>query len=304
MQGVRIDIIQVLRGVAAVMVLFYHTRAAEQKYTGFSYLSGWTEYGMYGVDIFFFISGFIITWTTINHAPSLQNSGRFFIRRAIRIYPLYWLITTAVLFLYLVRPDMVNASATNEPHILRSYLLLPQHGTPLLAVGWTLVYEMYFYLVFALLLLTKRKALPFLLIIWAVFVCFLHFNGPYKSPLMEIASSLMCLEFIAGAALAYIPSIANRIQCHKILLLMGDASYAIYLSHVLVISLLGRIWYFVGNEQSAFHLVWLCLTIISAIIAGIIIHLYIEKPIAKAIKQLLGRKNINPVKHEIEPKAS
>lgn len=295
MQGAKIDIIQIMRGVAAVMVLFFHMQAVEQKYTIFSYLDEWTDYGMYGVDIFFFISGFIITWTTVNHAPGVRNSSRFFLRRAIRIYPLYWLITTAVLLLYIIRPDMVNSSASHEPDILRSYLLLPQHGTPLLAVGWTLVYEMYFYLIFAFLLLAKRKALPYLLIIWAVCVCTLHFNGPYTSPLMKIASSLMCLEFIAGALLAYAPFIISRKQCNKILLLVGDASYAIYLSHVLVISLLGRIWYFLDNEQDFFHLIWLGLTILTAIIAGIVIHLCIEKPIAKALKHFFGRKNINPV---------
>ena len=79
-------------------------------------------------------------------------------RRLKRIYPIYWVVSLLVLAVFLVRPEFVNSHSAHPPDVLASFLLLPQAGLPLLAVGWTLTYEMYFYILFGLALLCRAPA--------------------------------------------------------------------------------------------------------------------------------------------------
>ncbi len=156
--------IQHLRGVAAIMVVTFH---------GFSPAHGiatpnWTELaGASGVDLFFVISGFIIF---VSQAPSeieamagglavrIQQAAAFLWRRLLRIAPLYWLATVAMIALHLV--GRVDASLSLDPvHILKSLAFIPHFDPgapteiePVLIQGWTLSYEMFFYALFAIAL--------------------------------------------------------------------------------------------------------------------------------------------------------
>ncbi len=76
----------------------------------------------------------------------------FLWRRATRIYPTYWLISLPLLALAIVAPTFVNSSIQTPISLGRSFFLIPDTTPPLLAVGWTLVHELYFYLVFSIFL--------------------------------------------------------------------------------------------------------------------------------------------------------
>ncbi|PZP90666.1 MAG: hypothetical protein DI587_38015 [Variovorax paradoxus] len=87
-QGESFEGIQYLRALAAIMVVGHHATAF------FGGVSGWSNFGMTGVDIFFVISGFIMVHATYGLDPNgnrAQQAADFFVRRLIRVVPLYWL---------------------------------------------------------------------------------------------------------------------------------------------------------------------------------------------------------------------
>lgn len=117
-----------------------------------------------GVDVFFVISGFIIVYASqkLFDAP---GAGRVFLTRRLgRVVPLYWTATTLYLAVALVLPTLVGSEVLEPGFILASYLFIPMERPdglvqPLYSLGWTLNYEVYFYLLFALaLVLLKRKS--------------------------------------------------------------------------------------------------------------------------------------------------
>ena len=73
-------------------------------------------------------------------------------RRATRIYPTYWLLSPPLVALAIVAPSFINSSVQTPISLWRSFFLIPDTTVPLLAVGWTLVHELYFYLVFSIFL--------------------------------------------------------------------------------------------------------------------------------------------------------
>lgn len=113
--------IQALRAVAVVFVLFSHLFRVEGKYAAETILPNATLIGVSGVDIFFVISGFIMVYVTDGKRDGLLRAIEFLYRRAVRIYPIYWVYTSLVLVLYIVAPSMVNSGAPAD--ILASYAL-------------------------------------------------------------------------------------------------------------------------------------------------------------------------------------
>lgn len=141
--------IQYLRALAAAAVVFYHLNYQIQVAPGVNWA---TSALSTGVDLFFVISGFVMAWSSIGK----RLSARVFIeRRLIRIVPLYWLITALMLVLLLVAPSLLHNARLAWPHAIGSFLFFPVINPatglyePLAIPGWTLIYEMAFYLVFA-----------------------------------------------------------------------------------------------------------------------------------------------------------
>ena len=196
--------VQALRGLAAAAVTLSHLHVVEARHVPRPLLGNWAELGLWGVDLFFVISGFIMVYVTWSAPRTLANLGDYLVRRTGRIYPLYWAVSAALLLVWLWRPDMVFAS--NNPDILRSFLLIPQPQLPLLAVGWTLVYEMYFYIVFGGLLLLPRRALPFGLLAWAAVLClgWAIVRPPASDAFAHHIFNPIGLEFVAGALVGWI----------------------------------------------------------------------------------------------------
>jgi peptidoglycan/LPS O-acetylase OafA/YrhL len=147
---VKFKTIQAARAVAVNAVMLSHLLIVEQKDGhGFTFLPEWSHLGACGVDLFFVLSGFIMA--TVASRESWRD---FLLARATRIFPLYWFYSGVVLIVSLIAAGIVNGSFSHPPSVWRSFLLVPDTVDPLLAVGWTLTHEAYFYLVFAALLAT------------------------------------------------------------------------------------------------------------------------------------------------------
>lgn len=161
----RLEIVQVLRAAAAIFVVVSHA-SHELARMLVSADSGFNEKlfpGDFGVDLFFMISGFIMVYTNWDHFGLPGAMRTFLTRRLIRIIPLYWLMTTVMIAVVILVPDQVRTATDDAGQWLASYFFLPyaREGDgmirPVLGLGWSLQYEMAFYLVFAAALLMPRR---------------------------------------------------------------------------------------------------------------------------------------------------
>jgi exopolysaccharide production protein ExoZ len=152
-----LDAVQMLRGVAACLVVFYHARFA---ISGDRFLDAGDRLfvsGASGVDLFFLISGFIMVHATVRSRD--PSPGRFLIKRAARIWPPYVIATLISL------PLNHEFAWTGDDWlgVVRAFGFLPLaatgapfYGWTPLGVGWTLCYEAWFYVLFAVALLFGR----------------------------------------------------------------------------------------------------------------------------------------------------
>lgn len=199
----RFEHIQALRGVAALMVLAAHVKGAELDYGGEGALLPFALYmGVTGVDLFFLISGFVMTHVALEGARGPRASARFLFNRAARIYPVYWAVTLALMVLYAGKLVLFDeATPFNNP--VETFLLLPDDEFPLVPVGWTLVHEMYFYAVFALFVLARRVNIVVFLAAWAAIVAAANMAGVVATnPWTRVLFSPLTFEFIGGAVVA------------------------------------------------------------------------------------------------------
>lgn len=183
--------IQYLRGFAAFGVLLFH--AADRAGAAFGV-------GAAGVDVFFVISGFIMWVVTCRKTPS---PGDFLIRRVQRIVPLYWGLTLAVAVAAITIPGAFPAMRPTIGHIVQSLLFVPHLDetgliAPLIVPGWTLNYEMFFYLLFAATLLAPAKTRPWLLSLALLGLSALRPLGDTDNPLWATYTNPLLLEFGAG----------------------------------------------------------------------------------------------------------
>nr|WP_272210084.1 acyltransferase [Marinicella sp. W31]MDC2875947.1 acyltransferase [Marinicella sp. W31] len=140
--------IQILRAVAALSVVTGHT-INEIHQVGVPYPELPFNFGI-GVDIFFIVSGFVMVLTSGKLVTRPGASLEFMRRRIIRVVPLYWFYTTGMLLALLLFPTQLNHSTTTFQQVACSFLFLPcvsAYGNyqPVLSLGWTLNYEMFFY---------------------------------------------------------------------------------------------------------------------------------------------------------------
>ena len=158
----RFDTIQALRFVAALLVVITHATLYTHERLDDS-LAVW-HFGEVGVNVFFTISGFVMIVSTRALAGDRDGWKYFAMRRAIRIVPIYWLATTLNLLALLAIPGAVLHSKLEPSSVVLSYLFLPSTNSdgrvePLLGVGWTLTFEVFFYALFALALYLRRSPL-------------------------------------------------------------------------------------------------------------------------------------------------
>jgi exopolysaccharide production protein ExoZ len=336
----KIKNIQALRGIAALLVVLFHLLAIERKYgQGLRALPDFLILGASGVDFFLVISGVALVMTSRGRFQQADYFYSYIFNRLIRIFPLYWFYSSLALLVFLFNPQWVNAMQGHQVDLFASFLLLPQAKLPLLAVGWVLIHQLFFYLVFALLLPAPEKYFKALLLLWTALVIVISFSGvsgpSFSWPLVTYHP--LALEFIAGCFIGLLvlngqrpgagwalgtgvgfwivlslihprvvgPEIpvswtrvilfgvpsslivygATALEAQRGLILprifqqIGDASYSIYLSHVLVLSALGRCWavFFIPGPQENWPVFFFMLIVV--LLWGFISTRFLEQPL-------------------------
>ena len=153
--------IQLLRGAAAIAVALIHLEPEIRARAGL--VPGTRPFPFEaGVDVFFVISGFVMVYASGNLFARAGAARTFLARRLARIAPLYWLTTTVVLALLAIRPDLLGTTVATPGLVIASYLFIPiarPDGLvqPVYSLGWTLNYEMFFYVLFGLAIGWPRR---------------------------------------------------------------------------------------------------------------------------------------------------
>jgi len=202
--------IQILRFVAALMVLFAHLLRAtvDQKIPQMQAVTDRSgiEWGT-GIDVFFIVSGFIMYYLTSTHFGSKGYAGEFLKRRILRVVPLYWLFTILMLLSIWQFNAMVHHTDASLSTVVGSLLFYPVTRMdggikPILLLGWTLEYEMFFYACFTLALLFRKRVA--LIGLFAAFIALavLHRFVPMTATALRFWSDPIILEFLLGILLA------------------------------------------------------------------------------------------------------
>lgn len=344
--------VQILRAVAALMVLVHHV--AEESHALFtpgSYPARTVLVGVSSVDLFFVISGFIMLHTSYRQIGRPGATGRFVRRRLERIFPLYWVclaifaVAKAIGFYQSVAPTPYAVTA--------SLLLLPSHAL-FISPAWTLVFELYFYALFALWMQARRPhALLVGLPLSAIAIAALAHALP-PSGLRDYLSNPLAFDFLYGLGLAWLfrrghvprspwllgaigaigilasaalgpvtganaadlprtlrfllfgvpaalvvyaslalPHATGRVA--RTLSKLGDASYALYLTHGFVMTAYARLLLDERIVRSLPLPVWMSLAVAFSIALGVATHHLVERPLARAVKKLgkLGLSRVN-----------
>ncbi len=315
----RLHALQYLRAIAALAVVYSHTVIQVEGYQQFL-----AHAGSFGVDIFFVISGFIMIYIA---RPDTRPVA-FFIARIRRVVPLYWFFTFLMAGILLVMPSVFKATVFQWDTLLKSLAFIPHWSTayegyvwPIVAPGWSLIFEMYFYLVFAIsLLLAERYRILFIsVVITVVFIIATRLNTG-ESAVAQFFSESMVFEFILGMLLAFawkrglrlpsstawylllfgscllfldlpVPRIVEyglpslfivmaclyiRIKEYSWAVLLGDASYALYLSHIFTLGVLRKfVAPLLGEGQTAAYL-FVVISMVVCTIVSVYIHKWVD----------------------------
>lgn len=206
----KFNTIQVLRFIASAMVVVTHALFYSSERLGQETIS-WHQ-GTKGVDLFFVISGFVMYLSTVK-ASGGADGLRFFLNRLVRVIPLYWTATTLKVIASIVTASMVLHAKFDWSSVIKSYFFIPSINIdgeikPFLAVGWTLIYEMFFYLLiafFVVLRLNVIKSSGFLFLSFSILSVF--FSVPNSIFWFFINPILM--EFFWGMLVGWL--ILNKI---------------------------------------------------------------------------------------------
>jgi len=190
--------LQILRAVAAISVVYFHIGSGPYA----PIPTPIPTFGSFGVDIFFVISGFVMAMVVAKG----HSARSFAISRLTRIVPLYWILTTCLLLLAAVKPDLLSSTTANLLNYLKSLCFIPyfkENGslTPMLAVGWTLNYEMFFYLCVWISLIFVRRFYVQATISLIILCYFLASMATQNSVVSSFFGNTQIFEFLFGMLL-------------------------------------------------------------------------------------------------------
>lgn len=197
----KLHALQYLRAVAALAVVYSHISIQVDGYK--QYLA---DVGSFGVDIFFVISGFIMVYIS----KPTDKPMAFMINRVRRVVPLYWFFTFLMAGILLILPNVFKATVFQWDTLLLSLTFIPHWSVahdgfvwPIVAPGWSLIFEMYFYSVFALsLLLAQRFRLLFVIVVISTVFLLATLMNTGESAFYRFFAKSMVFEFILGMLLA------------------------------------------------------------------------------------------------------
>ena len=336
--------IQVLRAVAAMLVVLFHsqqaysTRVSEPAFIGESYLFA---FGAVGVHIFFVISGFIMVFTS--RFDGGFDAKAFLRRRLLRIYPIYWICAALYLFVHLLLGKSYELSLGE---IIGALMLLPDDAAAIIGPAWTLAYEMFFYICFGIAMMAGLNR--GLVLLSAVFLISIAAGVvfPIDNATWHLMTNSLLLEFIAGAVIGWflvrghlpergggwlvslsvilfglgivwgyesapsvliwgVPStllIAGAVMLEsgrampdwiKRIGHYGDSSYALYLIHILVVTVAIQIALHIPAANIVQPPVAAILIAAIALVIAELLHHRLEKPL---LKRLNPKRSLVPVR--------
>ena len=196
----KLNSVQGLRALAVVLVVYAHSTDAalnlfgKSLQTDFFYLENW---GAIGLDLFFVISGFIMTRV----APSYFGPGRwqdFLSKRAIRIFPLYWGLTVFSILTMLIGHQHISSLK-----VLKAVLFVPlfdgaKFVLPILHVGWSLSFEIYFYFLIGVLLFFNKRNFTGRLIFILGSLALIGSIQSFDNAMYKYITSPLLIEFMLG----------------------------------------------------------------------------------------------------------
>jgi peptidoglycan/LPS O-acetylase OafA/YrhL len=315
------------------------------------------NFGCIGVDLFFVISGFIITYVTNKYNGASQGI-HFLVKRFVRINPVYYIATGLslggyILYLQLNHIPVASSFLGIMNSLMDAILVVPTAGNidsfkPLLIVGWTLAFEWLFYILFFILICSNIKRKPLILpglilllivlgqlfkpddlrlkfitnpimleFILGVIICQLYVHSK-KIPVfvgvtclsIGIVTYLLLVRFGYGNVWYYLGTISGTSSLNKFLLwgipsgcivagcvfleknghlsrlfdnkwamLLGNASYSIYLVHYTIFGLLMLLYTKIGFLLPSDVMIWLQLILATAISLGF--YKWVEKPLLR-----------------------
>lgn len=181
------------------MIVFFHLGLPLSR-AGYS--GSWPLGLAHGVDLFFVISGFIVVVATQDSAVTPRL---FLLRRFLRIAPLYYALIVFMLLVFALRPGLLQSFVFEWPHVLASFAFWPTinpatgETAPVLIPGWTLQYEMFFYVLFALAMPAGRWSLALL---GAIFLALVAIGQAWTgSTAFSFFTAPMILQFLMGVGL-------------------------------------------------------------------------------------------------------
>ena len=200
--------VQGLRALAVVMVVAYHAIVTQPTTVAAPPLAYMAHLGEAGVDIFFVISGFIMLHGSFDRFEQPGHPMAFLRKRAIRIAPTYYVMTTFVVALLLFAPSLYSNLRFDLSNAVFSYLFIMSKNSAggvgtILGVGWTLCFEAFFYVCFAIALRFRRDRA--LMVLGGAFVLSLILTNTLAKGAIwaTVPSSPIILEFLFGCAIAY-----------------------------------------------------------------------------------------------------
>jgi exopolysaccharide production protein ExoZ len=343
----KLDLLEVCRGFAACAVVFHHIPLllAEPRYGGAGPLASAFFPGYHGVDFFFVLSGFIITYAHQEDIGKPRSLRRYAWRRFVRVIPIYWIVTSALVAIYLTFPHLGEPRQHDLLVIAKSYFLIPAPELPVLGVAWTLRFEALFYTLFVLLILNRRLGTA-LFVAWFVVIalgygkadfpvsfflsdvnvqflmgmvgCLVLKRLPPWRPFVLAGGGLglivllYILEAIyaptfEGVGLAYhlrdvgshfaygiaacltivglaqIESAARQ-RIPSLLLGLGRASYSIYLTHGLLLSLTATVLFKSGFAANLGRIPLAGVLAAAAIAGGYLFYASVERPLLRILR--------------------
>ncbi|SFK55836.1 acyltransferase family protein [Methylocapsa palsarum] len=337
--------LQAYRGVAALMVVLYHTDA-------FLWRSGKEfHYGSFqifdffdaGVQLFFVLSGFIILRTHRNDLGDRTRARLFIEKRITRLYPAYIAVTCLVILEYLVFPELGKNVDLGLGNIVSSLMLSPSGRQPVVAPAWTLEHEILFYAFFSLMIFRFRWGMAAflawqagclvnliagadqfpmdfffsannLLFLFGMGVAAIAGRGRLRYPAavagfgaaLLLAAGLhrsfsdavppvsaYVIRYGLGAAILIAGLVelerSSQLRASRSLCILGDASYAVYLVHCMILSLGVKLFVSGGLAGVLPPAVSFAALALAAVAAGVFFHFAVEMPLTNAVRRRFQR---------------
>lgn len=211
--------LQIYRGLALALVVVHHITASSDYYLNYKLFNNFFGIGWSGVDFFFVLSGFIITSTHFNDIGDKSKLPLYLLKRFTRICPTYWIVASVALgVLLIIGKNKILDETISISYIIKSYLLIPGIY-PFFGVAWSLSYEVFFYLFFAILIWRGFKFLIFSIPIYLI-ILFIVFEKQISNLFVDFLSSGYHIEFLLGCLVAIFAKKVNY-EYNSFLMLLG-----------------------------------------------------------------------------------